>query len=288
VCGSCVTTSAASAANIYVLSSGDPTIDGAVVSTLTSFGHIVTIGDPFNLFVGTENLSGFQTVYMQANANWPSTAMPDTGQQALTAFVNGGGRLVTCEWTEWLCASQVTNYATLSAIIPVVFTTLTYGSTTPVTYTAATANVAINAGLPSSFTFPVNNYGGTESYTTARPGATTYYTTSSSPGSVGLTGWRVGQGYVFSFSTTNGPNQLADTNFGRLFSNVMTATATGCYANCDNSTSPPILNTNDFQCFLNQFAAGSAYANCDNSTSPPTLNVNDFQCFLNKFAVGCN
>jgi hypothetical protein len=29
------------------------------------------------------------------------------------------------------------------------------------------------------------------------------------------------------------------------------------------------------------------YANCDNSTVPPILNVNDFQCFLNKFAVGC-
>ncbi len=60
-----------------------------------------------------------------------------------------------------------------------------------------------------------------------------------------------------------------------------------CYANCDNSTAPPVLNVNDFNCFLNQFAAGSAYANCDNSTAPPVLNVNDFNCFLNKFAAGC-
>lgn len=29
-----------------------------------------------------------------------------------------------------------------------------------------------------------------------------------------------------------------------------------CYSNCDNSTAPPILNVNDFLCFLNQFAAG--------------------------------
>jgi hypothetical protein len=60
-----------------------------------------------------------------------------------------------------------------------------------------------------------------------------------------------------------------------------------CYANCDNSTSPPILNANDFQCFLNEFAAGNSAANCDGSTSAPVLNANDFQCFLNKFAAGC-
>ncbi len=60
-----------------------------------------------------------------------------------------------------------------------------------------------------------------------------------------------------------------------------------CYANCDASTNAPILNVNDFQCFLNRFAAGESYANCDSSTAEPVLNVNDFQCFLNAFAVGC-
>ncbi len=60
-----------------------------------------------------------------------------------------------------------------------------------------------------------------------------------------------------------------------------------CYVNCDGSESPPILNANDFQCFLNAFAAGSLYANCDGSTAVPVLNANDFQCFLNKYAVGC-
>ncbi len=64
-------------------------------------------------------------------------------------------------------------------------------------------------------------------------------------------------------------------------------TVTSCYANCDNSTTQPILNVLDFSCFLNKFAAGDPYANCDNSTTPPVLNVVDFSCFLNKFAVGC-
>ena len=29
-----------------------------------------------------------------------------------------------------------------------------------------------------------------------------------------------------------------------------------CYANCDASTNPPVLNVNDFTCFLNLYAAG--------------------------------
>ncbi len=64
--------------------------------------------------------------------------------------------------------------------------------------------------------------------------------------------------------------------------------ASPCYANCDGSTTPPILNVNDFICFLNTFAAADAYANCDGSTTPPVLNVLDFVCFLNSFAAGCS
>src|SRR5690606_18778976 len=60
--------------------------------------------------------------------------------------------------------------------------------------------------------------------------------------------------------------------------------APACYANCDGSTSQPILNVNDFICFQAAFAAGEPYANCDGSTSPPVLNVNDFICFQAAFA----
>ncbi|MEX2218682.1 MAG: S8 family serine peptidase [Phycisphaerales bacterium] len=61
----------------------------------------------------------------------------------------------------------------------------------------------------------------------------------------------------------------------------------GCYANCDESTTPPILNVADFGCFLTRFAAGEAYANCDPGGPPPVLNVADFGCFLAKYAAGC-
>ena len=63
--------------------------------------------------------------------------------------------------------------------------------------------------------------------------------------------------------------------------------AADCYANCDGSTTAPVLNVNDFICFQQRFAAGSPFANCDGSTTPPILNVNDFICYQQKFAAGC-
>ncbi len=67
-----------------------------------------------------------------------------------------------------------------------------------------------------------------------------------------------------------------------------TPAAVSCYANCDASTSTPLLTANDFQCFLNKYASGDSYANCDGSTATPVLTANDFQCFLNSYAAGCS
>jgi alpha-amylase len=64
------------------------------------------------------------------------------------------------------------------------------------------------------------------------------------------------------------------------------AQVTWCYANCDGSNTPPILNVADFTCFLQRYAAGDAYANCDGSTTAPVLNVADFTCFLQGYASG--
>jgi probable HAF family extracellular repeat protein len=68
---------------------------------------------------------------------------------------------------------------------------------------------------------------------------------------------------------------------------LLTPAPPACYANCDGSTTAPVLNVLDFNCFLNRFSAGEAYANCDGSTVPPVLNVLDFNCFLNRFVQGC-
>jgi trimeric autotransporter adhesin len=83
---------------------------------------------------------------------------------------------------------------------------------------------------------------------------------------------------------------------GHAAPNWIRYTCTPCYANCDGSTTAPILNVEDFTCFINRFAEGSTlptsqqithYANCDGSFTFPVLNVEDFTCFINKFAFGC-
>jgi hypothetical protein len=55
-----------------------------------------------------------------------------------------------------------------------------------------------------------------------------------------------------------------------------------------------LLMVGSFDLVGNQSASNIAryrcipcYANCDNSQTAPALNANDFNCFLNKFAAGC-
>ncbi|MEX2217278.1 MAG: hypothetical protein WD749_00835 [Phycisphaerales bacterium] len=93
---------------------------------------------------------------------------------------------------------------------------------------------------------------------------------------------------TFSVVDASGATQIAATRpaaYDVLFFKMTVAGA--CYANCDESTQPPVLNVADFGCFLTRYAAGEAYANCDDSTQPPVLNVADFGCFLTKYAAGC-
>jgi hypothetical protein len=99
------------------------------------------------------------------------------------------------------------------------------------------------------------------------------------------------------YSTHHGPIGRVVINAMDLYSNgvdgffyddvEIVAASSGCYPNCDNSTTSPILNVQDFTCFLQRYAAGDTYANCDNSTQAPTLNVQDFTCFLQSYAAGC-
>jgi len=96
-------------------------------------------------------------------------------------------------------------------------------------------------------------------------------------------------GNIASFSITNvilSPAALI--GYLRFSSGTATISRVNyCQANCDGSTVAPILNVNDFTCFLNKYAAADPSANCDCSTVEPVLNINDFTCFLNKYAAGC-
>jgi hypothetical protein len=127
---------------------------------------------------------------------------------------------------------------------------------------------------------------GTGVYFSINSGATNLHGYNSNPGG-DLDDWDSSTHDAFNAFVTSGViNDISDTDL-RLMDVIGYRRVASCYANCDNSTTPPILNILDFTCFLNRFAAGDTYANCDGSTTPPILNILDFTCFLNHFAAGC-
>ena len=61
-----------------------------------------------------------------------------------------------------------------------------------------------------------------------------------------------------------------------------------CYADCDQSTGPGVLDIFDFLCFGNRFSSLDPYAcDCDTSTGPGVCDIFDFLCFGNAFNKGC-
>ena len=61
-----------------------------------------------------------------------------------------------------------------------------------------------------------------------------------------------------------------------------------CYADCDETTGPGVLDIFDFLCFGNRFDTLDPYAcDCDQSTGPGVCDIFDFICFGDAFAAGC-
>ncbi len=96
------------------------------------------------------------------------------------------------------------------------------------------------------------------------------------PGAVGL--------HQFSVSITS--NSYGEAFAGESQSSIEVGSA--CYADCDPSTGPGVLDIFDFICFGNRFDQGDPYAcDCDMTTGPGVCDVFDFLCFNNAFVAGC-
>jgi len=219
----------AQASHILVMSSGNAELDAQTTTTLESFGHVVELGPQYLSFDGTPSLADYNAVLLLTNANWSQGDMPAAGQVALLDYVHDGGGLVTSEWLVWLNAAGDIFHDLYDAI-PVVSTT-TFRSSAAATYSAMTADPVVSEGVADSFSFIADSFSGTETFFTARPGATVYYE-SDYPGGAGLIGWEYGIGRVMSFSTLIGSQQLLDSNYSRLLSNTL-IWATTCPADLD-------------------------------------------------------
>lgn len=205
------------AQTVLLLSTGSTTLDNQTRGVLQNGGATVIVGSQYPSLSATE-LAGIDVVLLLPNNNWSGGDMPLGAQNALATFVNAGGGLVTAEWTNWKVGDG--KFANLQPILPVVSSTqFTSGTDVAITYTRSVADTVINAGLPASFSFKSDNFDGIESVFVAKPGATVFYTSSGGAGGAGLVGWESGAGRVLQFSTTLGPNGLADDRLSRLFQN---------------------------------------------------------------------
>ncbi len=213
----------ASAQTVLLLSTGDSALDLQTRNVLQGAGYSVTVGNAYTSLAPAE-LTGINVVLLLPNHNWNTGDMPLASQAALVSFVQNGGGLVTSEWTDWKVSQG--DFATLSPILPATSASQ-YGNISGLFYVQATADSALNAGLGNHFVFSTDNYSGVESKLTAKAGATVFYTTLSGAGGAGVVGWANGSGRVMQFSTTAGPNELANADYARLFVNSVAWTAQG-------------------------------------------------------------
>ncbi|MCU0317671.1 MAG: ThuA domain-containing protein [Fimbriimonadaceae bacterium] len=208
--------------NVYVTTSGNAAIDTAVLALLTSRGMTGTIGVSAPGLNGSQDLTPFDVVYLQPNANWASGTNPTAaGQTALINFVNAGGGLVTAEWLMWGIGGASQEFRDLMPTTYVAFR----GGSAFVEGSIVTADPIVTQGLPATFVSPLDNFSGIESNLVTKTGATTFvgsnYGSSTLNTSTLLAGWQVGDGRVMNFSTLNGTSTLADPAMNTLIGNSL-------------------------------------------------------------------
>ncbi|MCH8270364.1 MAG: SBBP repeat-containing protein, partial [Planctomycetes bacterium] len=95
-----------------------------------------------------------------------------------------------------------------------------------------------------------------------------------------------GQGGVAVAGTTRG--SLGGPNAGDIDAFVARFTVDSCYADCNKTAGPRVLDLFDFLCFQDSFVNREPYAcDCDISTGPIVCDIFDFLCFQNAFVAGC-
>lgn len=199
---------------VYVLQGDEPASDQAVAQALGDRGFDVTRGVATHSFDGSQaDLGGYDVLVALYTANW-NQPVPPAGLQAIRAYVEGGGSLVTGEWFGWR--------GQLAELMPSV--NCGWNTAASTTYTQVAANPLIGAGVPASFSFALSNFSGSETCLQARPEATVFYGSSNGGGrggGVGLAAWNVGQGRVAAFSTLLGAAELASVAYRTLFQNTV-------------------------------------------------------------------
>ncbi len=275
------------AAKVLVISTSYDPLNAETVASLESYGHEAIIGQPYHLFDGSVSLAGIDAALVLVNYNWSLGDMPPAGQTALLNFIDNGGGLVTGEWFVWKNAAQ-NSFATLYDAIPVVSTAAftTNAGVNATTYTRATPNLVLNAGLLDSIGFTADYFGGTETKLDPKPGATVFYDSNNPLGGDGLIGWNYGDGRVLSFSTTIGSQQLAHAGFSRLLANTLAfAAGDGTLVVLGDMNGDGALDAFDVAPFELALADRTAYAATYPGLDPDVFGDMNFSGELDAFDV---
>ncbi len=202
------------ALNILILDCGNSEINVTAKNALVDAGHNVTISSlSYWTIASIPNIAFYDVVYFQPNYNWVN--IQSTLEDQLVGYLQDGGGLVLCEWTVW-GAYATSYYQKLKAAFPLNYSSYDHRATA--TLNKEVADPVINAGLPNSFTVPLNNMGGTYSLATPKYFGRTFY--KEADGTSVMVGGYYGGGKIINFLTTNGTTQLLDANFKKLFQNA--------------------------------------------------------------------
>lgn len=281
--------SIASAGNVLIVSAGSPVTDAALVSALANQGHTATIGPNYWEFDTNVDLSPYDALYIQGNGNWTQSDMPVDAQSMILEFTEDGGGIIFSEWVVWMVAARDV-FQVLGAAMPVE-ESITYRTTSNVTFTLNTPEPFLTDGLPTSFTMPLTSFNGTESYLTPKLDATVFYDSDWVIGGVpggAAVGWDICGGRVVNFSTTIGTDQIQDPNFQILFGNMVTWVSRSETDNtCPIDYVPPcgVLNFFDISQFLARFAAFDPRADLNSDGAHDFFDVS---ILLQLYANGCN
>jgi trehalose utilization protein len=196
-----------------------------LVNKLETDGYDVTLSDTNeSSYDGTNPVPSEFNAIIHMNGSTYLSVMPEAGQNALVAYVQGGGGFISGEWN----AYQINDYMAMRELILIDRIGGREGS---VTYTVTDANHPVMAGLPTDFTFPAGASIGTIHEFPAPDGSTVLAVDDRGSDAVAVRLWNDGRIVGFNHAANYaGYATLSDANIQQLYSNAVCWAA----AICDN------------------------------------------------------